>query len=219
MPSESIKLVCFDIGGVLLRLCNGWSDALQRAGIDASVLNTDFQNDTQFKDALHQFERGEIEQIQFTQRTSELTGLNPDQILAILDAWLIEPYGGIDHLLDQLEIHNIQTACLSNTNLRHWNTLTCSQNPLFLPLHRFHFRFASPIIGHRKPDAAIYQHVQDETGYPPASILLFDDLPENILAAEQKGWHACRIDPQGDPMTQATAHLQHLRIFFRTHYS
>lgn len=211
MPSISIQLVCFDLGGVLIRLCDSWDHAFQRAGIDQCEPKKGFHHHRQFDEATHQFERGEIDQTDWAERLTDLTGLGGHQILAILQAWLVEPYPGVDTLLDKLQSTTVRTACLSNTNHTHWHQMT-SQGPALLPLHRLHHRFASPFIGHRKPEAPIYQHVQDKTGIPPHAILFFDDLPENIQAARQQGWCAHTIDPLHDPIAQVTDHLQQLGV-------
>lgn len=202
-----IELVCFDLGGVLIRLCDGWEDARLRAGIRDCQPKTNFHQHPLFAQVNHQFERGEIDQTEYTDQLAQLINLAPHQILAMLNAWLVEPYPGIDAMLDQLEATTVRTACLSNTNHTHWRAMTCP-GPAFLPLHRLHNRFASPFIGHRKPETKIYQHVQNETGIPPQAILFFDDLPENVYTAQRQGWHAYEIDPTEDPMVQATKHLQ-----------
>lgn len=206
-----IQLVCFDLGGVLLRLCNGWGGALGRAGLTLQIADRVFYERRAFQEVNHAFERGEIEQANYADRVAGMTGLSPNDVLAVLDAWLVEPYPGIDAMLDQLEATSVRTACLSNTNQVHWGSFT-SPGPLFLPLYRLDYRFASPFIGHRKPDAAIYRYVQAEAGLPPGAILFFDDTPENVRTATAIGWQAHLIDPLGDPIGQVTQYLRGHRV-------
>jgi putative hydrolase of the HAD superfamily len=41
-----------------------------------------------------------------------------------------------------------------------------------------------------KPDTAYFAHIEDELQADPATILLVDDMHENILAARGRGWQA-----------------------------
>ncbi len=208
MPNTDIQLVCLDLGGVILRLADGWDDTLRRAGVLNGNFDREVLRDPQVIETTHQFERGEIgNEAEYTEKISRLSGLTPEQVLAVIDAILVEPYAGVDAMFDALDKRAVQTACLSNTNMRHWRTVT-TPGPLFLPLDRLHHRFASHLIGHRKPVAAAYQHVQDQTGVGPEAILFFDDLPENIDSATKQGWQAQRIDPHNDPVGQVMDHLR-----------
>jgi len=211
MPPTPIELVCFDLGGVLLRIADSWDDAIQRVGLLDAIPNNRFHHQASFHDTHHRFERGEIDSTDYTRRVAALAGLSPSHVLAILDAWLVEPYPGIDPLLDQLDLASVQTACLSNTNTIHWHAIM-SPGATFLPLHRLGHRFASPFVGCRKPDATIYQHVQDQTAVEPESILFFDDTPDNVHAATARGWLGHRIDPSDDPVAQVTEHLRHHNV-------
>lgn len=211
MNPNHIQLICFDLGGVWLRLSDGWQGALRRSGIDPAGLSDDFHESPTFREVNHCFERGQIEEEEYTRRIASITGLTPDDVMAVLLAWLVEPYPGIDTLLDQLDACGIATACLSNTNTAHWRAVT-TPGPVQLPLHRLHHCFASPFVGHRKPDAGIYRYVQEQAGVPGRSILFFDDAPENIQAAASHGWSAQRVEPNGDPIAQATEVLRSLEI-------
>lgn len=211
MTLPSIQLVCFDLGGVFLRLADGWSDVLQRAGVDPPTHDHLLDKIAIFYEANDHYEIGQTDEHTFASHVAGRTGLTHNVIVDILNAILVEPYPGIDPLLDRLERADVQTACLSNTNHTHWQTVT-SPGTLQLPLHRLDHRFASHQVGQRKPDAAIYQHVQQQTGLPAEAILFFDDTPENCTAAAQSGWHAHRIDPAADPIAQVTARLRHYGV-------
>jgi HAD superfamily hydrolase (TIGR01509 family) len=211
MNPNHIQLVCFDLGGVWLRLSDGWQGALRRSGVDPADLRDGFHELLAFREANHRFERGEIEEDEYARCVASITGLTPDDVMAVLLAWLVEPYPGVDTLLDRLDAAGVTTACLSNTNTAHWRVVT-TPGPLELPLHRLHHRFASPFVGHRKPDADIYRHVQEQVGVSGRSILFFDDAPENVQAAISHGWRAQRIDPNDDPIAQATEILKSLGV-------
>jgi putative hydrolase of the HAD superfamily len=123
-------------------------------------------------------------------------------------AYLLGAYPGAHELIDDLCRAGVRTACLSNTTHNHWRMMHDPSGPHFLPLARMTHCFASFQIGLRKPDERIYAHVEHVTGVPPAGIVFFDDVEENVLAARQRGWHAHRITPDGDPILQERAHLR-----------
>lgn len=204
--NHDTRLIVFDLGGVMIRISDGWQHALRCAGIDPIPHAQTFNEDTALHDVYIRFELGQIDEHTFAQQVSQHTPLTIDEALAVVDAWLIEPNPGFHKLLDQLENTPIQTACLSNTNARHWRTLT-TPGPCQLPLDRLDHRFASPIIGMRKPDPTIYQHVQQQVGVAGSAILFFDDHPPNLAEATNQGWHTHRIDPNADPAKQISQHL------------
>ena len=63
------------------------------------------------------------------------------------------------------------------------------------------------LLGIAKPDPRIFAAFADATGFPPSSILFFDDRAENVLGAGNAGWHARRIDHAGDTASQLLRHL------------
>ncbi len=209
-----IKLVCFDLGGVMIRIAKNWDHALQRAGLDDEVTAREgFSQDPGFQKACLQFEVGQIGEQQFTSDMANATGLADDQVLAIVDGYLADPYPGFEALVDHLRQTAVQTACLSNTNPRHWRAMS-TPGDRCLPLDRLDYRFASQLIGHRKPEPAVYRHVQRQTHVDPSAILFFDDHHTHCLAAAKLGWNAYRIDPEGDPLIQVNHHLRRYKVFY-----
>jgi HAD superfamily hydrolase (TIGR01509 family) len=75
-------------------------------------------------------------------------------------------------------------------------------HPAYVSMDKFAHRFASFLIGHRKPDEGIYAHVERATGLSGSAILFFDDVQENVDAALRRGWRAHRVDPKADPVRQ-----------------
>lgn len=55
-------------------------------------------------------------------------------------------------------------------------------------LTEFDCRFVSGELRMLKPEPAIYAHVETETGLAPDSLFFTDDRPENIDAAQARGW-------------------------------
>ncbi len=65
-------------------------------------------------------------------------------------------------------------------------------------LDAFDRRFISGHIGLLKPEPAIYEHVERETGIAPSRLLFVDDRADNIAAAAARGWQTHQFDgPEG----------------------
>ena len=212
MRDEPVKLVCFDLGRVLIRICDNWKHACERAGVAVPTTELDAAGKAAIMDVVIRHEIGRIEQEDFCREAAVIFGLNIDQVRALSDSYLIEPYPGVTELIADLKAAGMKTACLSNTNGSHWRIMNDPASPCFLPLHELDYRFASQEIGARKPDQAIYEHVEKAAGYAGGSIAFFDDLQVNIDAATQRGWQAFLIAHDGDPVSQARRHLRELDV-------
>ena len=208
MPQPRIELVCFDLGGVLVKICDGWAEACARAAVAAPAHIQNQAVKRRMRQITNRYETGQIDNTTFDVQTSEITGLTPHQVQAACRASLKEPYPGIDALLDALAPTGLRTACLSNTNARHWSMMLGKQSSeSSLPLYRLTYRLASHLIGAAKPETMIFKHFEKVTGAAPETILFFDDTKENCLAARARGWSAQRIDPRGDTAHQMYDHL------------
>lgn len=207
MTETNIQLVIFDLGGVLIRLCDGWEHACELAGVTPSKTITD-EDKQQLIRLVHVLEVGGYPEGEFYTLAAPLLGLDPAGVKAMSDAWLRGPFDGIVELIDAIHAAGRKTACLSNTNDNHWRVMTDLRHPNGLPLDRLHHRFASHLVRDRKPNPSIYHHVAQATATPPDAILFFDDAPENIAAASEQGWRACLIENPKDPVPQMTSHLK-----------
>ncbi len=138
--------------------------------------------------------------------------MEADDILSIYSHWLRGPFPGITALLSEVTATAVQTACLSNTNEHHWHMVTTPGEPNYVPLETLDYCFASHLIGHRKPDAGIYEHVERATGVDARAILFFDDTKPNIEAARQRGWSVEWIDPRREAVPQLQSHLREYGI-------
>lgn len=206
MPSSaSIKLVCFDIGGVLARCVGGWAEACHRAGIEVIDELLQPHQRRQLIDASHRFETGEIDLAGFGKVICGCSKYDAAHVQSVLEHWIVEMYPGIDDLLSRLIERGVATALLSNTNALHWGQLEADAR--FAPLRRVEHRFASHLIGARKPDAAAYEHVERTLQVDSERILFFDDREENIAAAVWAHWQTRQIDPAGDTAAQIEKHL------------
>lgn len=113
-------------------------------------------------------------------------GLGSERMLQALDHWLQGPFPGVSPLLQQLGAR-YRLAVLSNNNALHWNKIARDFNIL----QHFEACFASHQLGLRKPDLAVYQHVQQALQVAAADIVFFDDNIECVETASRAGWQAC----------------------------
>ena len=204
MPTAPpVKLVTFDLGGVFIRISSGWEQAAKLANIKLPLL----PKHEDVEPHLVKMETGNATEEDFCNRVAPLAGLAEEDVRSVLRAWLLGPYQEIESIVDQLCEKRVATACLSNTNACHWKLMQ-EDGPNRLPLDRLTFRFASHLIGVMKPNAGIYEHLEQQTGVAPESILFFDDRPENCQAARQRGWQAVQIDPTGDTVKQMATALR-----------
>jgi FMN phosphatase YigB (HAD superfamily) len=74
-------------------------------------------------------------------------------------------------------------------------------------------QFASHLIRARKPGGEIYVHLEKQTGVSGPEILFFDDMEENVRAAEKRGWNTEWINVElNDPMGQIRKALAAHRV-------
>lgn len=204
-PRSPIRLVCFDIGGVIVRICRTWAEGCAAAGLPVR----DPQRWQSAKPArraiVDEYQRGRIDGRTFAARLSAQVGglYSPSEILGIHRAWLLGAYQGMAEVVDRLHGQGIRTAALSNTNHEHWTRL--GGYPAVTAMRHL---LASHQLGLIKPDPAIYHRAESIFGTSGGEILFFDDLLENVEAARSVGWSAEVIDPLGEPAEQVAAVLR-----------
>jgi putative hydrolase of the HAD superfamily len=211
---SNVRVVVFDLGRVLVPLCDNWKHAAELAKTDALRELSDHER-TRLRQLVVESETGRMSQAEFCYQASLVFGIDPKHTTAISDIYLLGVYPGAGELLNDLESAGIQTACLSNTNDNHWRIIFENSDPVYQPLLRLRHRFGSHLIGVRKPDPKIYRYVEDATGFKASQLLFFDDLPENIEAARKLGWLAEQVVKDGDPIRQMRAHLSRLGVLGR----
>ena len=172
--SADVRLICFDLGRVLIKLCDGWHHACEVAGVPVPAAFTDEQR-KQLQQLVHVSEIGQTSHDEFCRSMSALTGIEPSHVDALSTAFLRAPFPGALDLVRELKRQGFLTACLSNTNPSHWQIMCASSGPSALALTELDFRFGSHEIGVRKPDPAIYRHVEKATGLRAQQIVFFDD--------------------------------------------
>ncbi|MGL4555706.1 MAG: HAD family hydrolase [Gemmataceae bacterium] len=115
---------------------------------------------------------------------SELALTGDDDQLAFAFADMFEPNPAVCSLIPRLQ-GRYHLALLSNTNEMHYRLF---RTQFADTLDRFDHLVASHEVRLRKPDPAIYRHVQDRAGCRPDQIVFIDDLAANVAAAGALGW-------------------------------
>lgn len=234
--AAALRCVVFDLGGVLVRICRSWAQGCAAAGVahaaPPNTPNTPAPPETptliaRRHDLVRRYEIGLLSTAQFVDGLTRALGgaYTHDQVRAVHDAWLLGQYAGAEALIDELHALGLVTGVLSNTNAGHWHHLvTGPLAPVVYPaLQRVHHVHASHLLGLAKPDRAVYDAFARASGLPPASLVFFDDLPENVQGAQAAGWHAVHVshapsDPQAvgappeDPIGQVRAALRRLGL-------
>jgi glucose-1-phosphatase len=207
---KPIRCVVFDWGGVILKHHRCWADACAGAGIDVRAGHEALELVLQRRALNQQFQAGKLSSEEFYPALAGATGglYTAEEVRRIHDAWLTEEYAGVDALVRQLvSLPRVETALLSNTNACHWRRMVDFPTAGLLK-----HKHASHLLGHAKPSAEIFRAFERETGFKGTDILFFDDLPDNVVAAHQVGWHAELIDHTGDTAAQLARHLARYEV-------
>jgi FMN phosphatase YigB (HAD superfamily) len=197
-------LVCFDLGGVLVRICRDWAEGCVAADVPVRPFEAGPDHHAARHELVMSLQRGELDGPDFHRGMSELfDGLwSADEIARVDAAWLLGEYPGTADLIHELHAADIETACLSNTSHDHWGPLLAYAN-----VGALRHQHASHLLGLVKPDEAIHRRFEVLVGRKPGDIVFFDDLPENVEAARRFGWDAIAVDHTGDTAAQIRAAL------------
>ena len=201
------RLVVFDLGRVLVRICDGWQHAFERAGVSLPHDVLDASTRARLLDGVKRIEVGETPVSAFCEEVAGHLNLSCEVVTKMWQGYTLGPFEGADQLLADLASAGVTTACLSNTNAEHWRVLTDPADPQGRVINRLHHHFASHLVRARKPDPQIYAHVERTTGFGPSQITFFDDLAENIEAARQRGWRSHLIERCENPIPTIRKYL------------
>jgi putative hydrolase of the HAD superfamily len=198
-----VRLVCVDLGGVVVRIRRTLAETLHAAGVPSYVLESIGEDAMRaFRESTARHQRGEHDCEAWLVAAHEALGgaVDRETILRAHDAVLVGEYPGVAQSLASIRAAGATTACLSNTNDRHWDALV--ELPAFTAIEHRH---ASHLLGLEKPGVEIYKAFERATGAAGSEILFLDDLEENCAAARACGWNAVRIDHERDTARQIVA--------------
>jgi putative hydrolase of the HAD superfamily len=200
---EPVRLVCVDLGGVIVRIRRTLAESLHAVGVPGYALEEITDDEMRvYRDASSRHQRGELSFDAWLESAHGTLGARIDRatIARAHDAVLVGEYPGVARTLGAIRQAGTATACLSNTNDRHWQAL------VELPAMReIDHRHASHLLGEEKPDEAIFRAFENATGFRGGEILFLDDIESHCSAARAVGWNAVRIDHERDTASQLLA--------------
>lgn len=201
----SVELVCFDLGGVVVRLCRSWDEGCLAAGVEVRDRTRTPEQEAQRKAAVEAYQRGELSNEAFFETVAGTFNgaYTPAEVERVHAAWILREYEGVRELIEALNDADVRTACLSNTNDGHWQKLTTWDAVVALGS-----RHASHEMGLAKPDEAIYRLFEEREDARGDSVLFFEDTPANAEAARAIGWRAEVVDPSEETRPQIEAYLK-----------
>ena len=206
---QPMKVVCFDFGGVLVRISRSWDEACEKGGVDSSRIALPAMNMLTASGNAASFQRGEIEFGDFIAEEARRMDheLTSEELERIHSSWLVEEVTELIPVIEGLNEAGLITASLSNTDAEHWKTLRNMETISRLRIPGLSFE-----LGMLKPDPMIYREAEVLFDACGSSILFFDDLPENIEAAMQCGWNAVLVDPMRPAVDQIRRGLESFGI-------
>ncbi len=211
MSTHDVRLVCFDLGGVIIRICHTWAEGCAAAGLPDRLTGQPSGVRREMERWNGIYELGGLSAGEFFRGCSESIGglYSPEELRRIHVAWLLGEYPGMEQLVEELRNGTrVSTGCLSNTNELHWGMMESSlPPPEFRAFRRLEHRHASHLLKLVKPALEVFRGFEDHTGFGAREILFFDDKYENVRAARDAGWNAECVRSNGDPARQIRASL------------
>lgn len=179
-----VEAVVFDIGNVLI----GWNPERYYD----SVIGENCRKQLFAEVDLHGMNERVDLGADFMRTIYETADQNPDwrdQIRQWHDNWIELAGPVIEHtvrLLRALRINRVPVFALSNFGIGSF-AVAEKEYPF---LGEFDQRYISGHMGVVKPGPEIYRMLERECGVASGRLLFVDDRPENIAAAEARGWQA-----------------------------
>ena len=181
MSTRTIRVVLFDLGGVLFQLA-GVRAFGEMIGEDDTreVLRLWVTNPW-----VQRYDRGACSSVEFAAGmvAHHRIDIAAAEFLARFKTWVPGPHDGSLELVQSTRASGVTIACLSNTNEAHWS----ADNGLAQFTEQFDRSFLSFEIGHVKPERGAFEHVVTELNCEPAEILFLDDVQLNVDAACEFG--------------------------------
>ena len=177
----SVKVVLFDMGGVLVRL--GSLPELLGGGIS----DADFWPRWLSSPAVRAFERGRCSPQEFSRGVVDdlELSISPTAFLANFSRFPRGLYPGAADLVAEVR-RSAEIGLLSNTNRLHWET-QIDADVLRAMEARTYLSF---LLGEVKPDEAIYRLVLNDLELPGDQVLFIDDNQLNVDGARRAGLRA-----------------------------
>lgn len=207
--TDDVRVVVFDLGGVVVRIARSWAERCAAAELPDRVGPAGDAALARCAAEMDALQRGEMTTEAFADALGLALGgtYTRDELVQLYDAQVLGPYTGVSDVAARLRVPHV---ILSNTSAGHWPGLL--REPV---VERAVERFASFELGMLKPARAIFDHVAGALGIAPGRLLLVEDSVANAEAAHRAGWQTARVDPDGDVAAQLEA-LLHARGLLRS---
>ena len=178
---RNIKVVVFDLGGVLLQL----RDPVETFKVRLPI--TLFLERWLKSPSVREFERGRADAETFAKAVVQEMELAMDwqEFLRRFDSWPERIFPETTALLDSLP-DGVAKVLLSNTNSAHWGRGDIGPSLS----GQFDKTFLSFETGFLKPDREAFLQVIAAYDMPAHAFLFFDDNPLNVAAAVETGMQA-----------------------------
>ena len=137
------------------------------------------------------FDRGAVTEPQLVQRISHRTGLSAQEVLTVVEA--------VPQELQAIEasvalVHQLADA---GHRLHYLSNMPEPYAAHLLAHNDFFRRFDSGIfscrVGFNKPETGIFESACRRFAATPEELLFLDDVPTNVNAARDLGWHAVQF--------------------------
>ncbi len=179
------QVAVFDLGNVLVSF--DWGLGARRLAAQSQVAAADLPRLFGGATSLVEYELGHLTTAEFFAAARQLIGFRGT--LADFDAAFSDIFQEIPPMVDlhgALRSRGVPTYVFSNTNELHCAHIR-RRFPFF---HRFDGYILSYQCGSMKPDARIYEILEQRTGRRGTEIVFLDDRAENVAAAAARGWQA-----------------------------
>ena len=184
---ENIRAILFDMGNVLIffdakRSSKAFSEAV---GVpEDKIWQVFFVSELE-----RSYTRGEISSEEFYRRVSEHFPKKID-FATFARLWnnIFTENHEMNDLLKKLK-KRYPLYLISNTNDLHFEYV-CKEFPI---AHHFTRCFPSHVVGHRKPDQAMFEHVLSEIKLRPEEAVFIDDVAEFVESARRLGIHGIQF--------------------------
>jgi HAD superfamily hydrolase (TIGR01509 family) len=182
MSSNQIKLVLFDLGGVLVEL----GDQLFPKSWIPDNQNYELKEWLSSETAI-KFETGLISSSEFVSELKRTLSImvSEHEIYTAFKSWPKRLFPDTDRLIERLK-SDYRVAVLSNSNEIH--------EPIIMRDFELDSRiddvFFSHLIGYSKPSHEAFNCVLTNLGFEPKEVIFFDDSEVNVLAAQSLGIQA-----------------------------
>ena len=102
MSPNSIRLVCFDLGRVFVRICDGWQHACEIARVPVRAPDLDDPAKRAVHEIVCAHEVGQIDHERFCRQMAPYLKIDPQQVRAMSDHYLLGIYPGVIETIGEL---------------------------------------------------------------------------------------------------------------------